>query len=93
MRLVVSREARRDVAEATRFVARDDPAAARRLAARIDEAVRRLLEFPSLGVDAGHVRVMTVAGTPFRVLYRRDSGDVVILRIWHGARGWPPVSP
>jgi plasmid stabilization system protein ParE len=33
-----------------------------------------------------------VPGTPFRLIYSVARDTVVIRRIWHGARQWPPAS-
>lgn len=85
--------AREDADAAIAFVAADNPAAAERLAARLDEAARLLIRFPRLGTALGKDRRrFTVSGTPFRLVYRPVQGGIIILRIRHGASGWPPVS-
>lgn len=94
-RVVFSAAARRDVAEAVAFVARDDAGAAGRLRDRLVSASRRLGEFPDLGRGGvpggdGSRRTFAVPGTPHRLVYRADAGTVTILRVWHGARQWPP---
>lgn len=38
------------------------------------------------------VRLMQVTGTAYRLVYREQPERITILRIWHGARGWPLVS-
>jgi toxin ParE1/3/4 len=84
--------ARQDLAEAVDHIAQDNPAAADRLTQRIDEVAQRLLDFPGLGSLMGSdQRIFTVPGTPFRVIYRPTRRGITILRVWHGARGWPPA--
>jgi plasmid stabilization system protein ParE len=93
VRLKIATAARRDVEQAIAFVAADNRAAAERLAARFDEAVRMLLDFPGLGArKEGRRRRTQVPGTPFRIFYRVEGDTLVILRVWHGARQWPPAS-
>lgn len=89
MRLVLAERALRDLTDAITFVAQDDPVAAERMAARIREAAGLLTQFPNLGQpisDRGQ-RVFSVAGTPFRLIYRVAADRLTVLRIWHGARG------
>ena len=85
--------ARQDIDEAVAFVAAENPVAAGRLIERIDDVAGKLLAFPQLGSElTSRLRIMTVGGTPFRVIYRPSRRGITILRIWHGARGWPPAS-
>lgn len=90
----VSTRAKRDLAEALRFIAQENPNAARALSGRFDEVLRVLARFPEAGIAQpnGAERILQAKGTPYRLIYRSDVTEVVILRIWHGARGWPPVS-
>ncbi len=64
------------------------------MAARLRAAAARLVTFPALGVPYGgrDRRVINVAQTPFRLVYRVRGETITILRIWHGARRWPPGS-
>lgn len=94
MRLVIALRACRDLAKAIAFIAADDPDAADRVAARLRSAAAKLVEFPALGAPYGgrDRRVFSVPRTPFRLVYRARKDRLTILRIWHGARGWPPGS-
>jgi toxin ParE1/3/4 len=90
--LVFAEAARRDVEEAVAFIARDDPAAAGRMVDRIEAVAAMLLSFPRAGAALSRERrVIGVGGTPFRLIYRETRGGITILRVWHGARGWPPA--
>ncbi|MFZ4406214.1 MAG: type II toxin-antitoxin system RelE/ParE family toxin [Paracraurococcus sp.] len=95
MRLGISTQARRDLRDAVEYIAQDDAAAAERLEVRLHEAAARLADFPALGpalAQAEGLRVFSVSGTPFRLVYQVGADRLTILRIWHGARGWPPAS-
>lgn len=93
MRLVFAPAAQRELAEAIAYIALDDPQAAERLDATIRAAAARLTIFPKLGVRArGQQRRLPVAGTPYLIVYRVTRDAIIILRVWHGARQWPPAS-
>jgi plasmid stabilization system protein ParE len=93
MRLRLSAAALRDLTEAVDFIAAENPEAALRLRARLIEAAESLRDFPALAPMAGDGRrIFTVSGTRFRLLYRVREQTVLILRILHGARQWPPES-
>ncbi len=93
-RLRVSASAQRDITEAVTYIAADNPAAARQMRQRLLEAAGHLLTFPGLGAEDGHGRRhFVVPGTAFRLLYRPSQGGILILRVHHGARQWPPTAP
>lgn len=92
MRLRLSRAALRDLTEAVTYVAADNIDAAERLRERLLVAADQLRRFPALGpAEANDRRVFTVTGTRFRLIYRVGPAEIVILRILHGARQWPPA--
>lgn len=89
----LSTAALRDLSEAVAFIATENPDAARRLRARLVEAADGLREFPAMAqTDGRGRRIFSVPGTRFRLLYRVGEQTVVVLRILHGARQWPPAS-
>jgi len=92
--VILSNRALTDLDEAAAYIARDDPEAAHRMIARLQDAAANLGDVPNLGValPQGGRRVFSVPGTPFRLVYRPAAKNITILRIWYGARGWPPVS-
>jgi addiction module RelE/StbE family toxin len=74
------------------YIARDSPAAAQRLVAAIDRSVQYLARYPSLG-RPGRVagtRELVVPDTPYVIPYRVHERRVEVLRVFHGARKWPP---
>lgn len=72
----------------------DNPAAARRVADRIKLRISRLRSMPRMGRPGrvADTRELVITDTPYVVIYEvvgsRD--DIVVLRILHGARAWPP---
>ena len=93
MRLRLSPAALRDLAEATEFIAADNPDAAQRVRDRLVAASATLLDLPLMGSeDALGRRVLTVPGTDFRLIYAVRRDIILVLRIHHGARRWPPAS-
>lgn len=98
MRPVVwSDDARRDYLEILRFIARDNPAAAENVVAAIDRAATSLGRTPTgrPGRVAG-IYEKSVTGLPYIIAYaitaKADQDWVVILRVIHTARHWPPDS-
>jgi addiction module RelE/StbE family toxin len=93
MNLVFAPQAIVDLEELHAFIARDSPARAHKVLARIRTATNRLIVFPESG-RTGYVegtRELIVPRLPYRVIYRLRDDDVVIERVLHTARQWPPV--
>jgi toxin ParE1/3/4 len=85
------RSARADLAELAAFIAAQSPSAASRIIDEIERQVRLLSNYPELG-RPGRVagtRERAITGTPFVAVYPIET-DIVVLRILHGARRWPP---
>ena len=92
MRLVFAPSARREFADAVAYVAQENPLAAQALNDTIQAAIGRILAFPKLGAPCRRgERRLPVSGTPYLIVYRATRETVVILRVWHGARQWPPA--
>ena len=75
------------------YIAERNPRAAFDMGDAIEAAVSRLSDFPA-SARPGRVqgtRELVVPSTPFIVVYRIEATGVVILRVLHGARKWPPV--
>jgi toxin ParE1/3/4 len=68
-------------------------AAADRLDAQLRHAISMLKEHPELGHpgDLPGTRELGVARTPYVLVYAVTEKGVVVYRIIHGSRRWPPV--
>jgi toxin ParE1/3/4 len=91
-RVSLSEIAEADLDSITDHIAREDPVAAVRVVDEIERRIAVLAERPNLG-RRGRVagtREMVLSGTPFIAIYRVQAPDVLILRVVHGARQWPP---
>jgi toxin ParE1/3/4 len=87
------RRALRDVANIRSLIDDDDPLAAARIVQLLHAAVTQLQSFPSMG-RTGRLfgtREFVVSGTPYLIMYRVEGEHLVILRVLHGARRWPPT--
>ncbi len=74
------------------YIAERNPSAAIRMGDALEAAIARLADYPE-SAPPGRVpgtRELSVAGTPYIVVYRVEPETVVILRLLHGAEGWPP---
>lgn len=89
MRVTWTVLAERQAAEAFAFILEDRPAAARRWLDRLLAAVATLAEHPDGGraiPEVGRPELRELIVRPYRVMYRRDPKQVVILSIRHGRR-------
>jgi toxin ParE1/3/4 len=92
MKLRFTAPARQDLIEIQDYIARDDPAAAYRVAQRIRAQAGRLAQHPQLG-RLGHIagtRELSIAGTPYFMVYRIKPRSIEVLTIVHARRRWPP---
>ena len=83
--------AEQDLEAAYDYVRQDNPKAASRFVARIFRAVEMLGSYPSAG-HLGRVaptRELTVAQTPYIVVYQHTGDEIRVLAVIHGARRWP----
>ena len=79
----------RDLTEMREYISRDNPSAARRLAERIRDAVKRVRQYPESGRIVPELAVTgyrEIIVSPYRIIYRVESGALVVLRVWHGKR-------
>jgi addiction module RelE/StbE family toxin len=89
MRVKWSRLARDDLDAITRYIGRDSLFYADTLAERVLTATRRLTRFPESGrkipeAEDKAMREIIVQG--YRVMYRVESDQVLILAVMHGSR-------
>jgi plasmid stabilization system protein ParE len=83
--------AQRDIVRIVRHIAEENPIAAKHLARELLLAGDSLAMFPRRGRQ-GRVRGTRelVAYAPYILVYRiSDTGEVIIVRVWHGARNRP----
>lgn len=93
---VLSPQARRDLLDAVRWIARDNPAAARALrdgVARAAERIGEHIHAGSLRPDLADepYRFVTLTGFPYVIVYNSERRPPLIVRILHGARDLPEV--
>jgi toxin ParE1/3/4 len=88
--------ARRDLVEASRWIAKDNPAAAGALRAGVAKAALILAEHPYNGSLRPAVadipfRFLPLTGFPYLVVYDPDARPPLIVRVLHDARELPAV--
>lgn len=91
MKIVVSPEAKQDLAEILVYLLENDHTSAQVVLDRIGENLHRLAEMPHLG-RPGRVpgtRELVITKTPFVVPYQVVGTTLEILRVYHGTRRWP----
>ena len=93
MKVVWSSTAERRAHEAFDWIARDRPAAAERWLGGLLELVGGLDRFPKRGrrvPEIGKAAYRQLLHHPFRIIYRVDDHQVVMLTIRHVRRAWDP---
>lgn len=85
--------ARRADEEIISAIALENPSAAANMVDRFDEVFHRLAEFPLIGEQHRSSRRRSVRLFPvgnYVVYYRPVQEGVLIMPVWHAARGTPP---
>lgn len=94
-KVVWSDDAIADLGALVRHIATDNRDAAERVGRGILERTRLLEAFPMAGrvlPEEGRVSVREIQFPPWRIIYElAKDGSIVVLRIWHAARGRPAV--
>jgi toxin ParE1/3/4 len=91
--VIWSDEAIGDLASLRAYISKDSPLSARRVASMIVDLVEALLPAnPKIGRPGriSGTRELVVPHTPYIVPYPLRDGAVNVLRVYHGARRWPP---
>src|SRR5438876_11777720 len=96
LRLLISRDSRRDLREIIAYISKDSGKSARKVAADIHEAFQLLREFP----DIGHLR-QDLTNAPYRfwrvhsylIVYHRKGSTLRILRVLSASRDIPKLLP
>ena len=89
MRVVWTRLADRQASEVVETIAGDNPDAAHRWLNRVLEQTRSLASFPDRGRLVPELRrsdVRELLVHPYRIVYRRDDAEIIILLIHHDRR-------
>jgi toxin ParE1/3/4 len=94
LKVVWTNEAIRDLIEARDHIAKNNPAAAARLGARIVKATEKLARYPEIGRKGRlrGTRELVIPKTPYFIPYRIRTKRIELLRVYHGARLYPPRS-
>ena len=94
MKVIWSPLAEQRALEAVDFIARDRPPAAAAWLEELLERVGALDRFAKRGrvvPEIGQTTHRQVFHYPYRIIYRIDASQVVILTIRHGRRAWDPA--
>lgn len=93
LRVVKTRQARRDMASALAFLETHSPRAGQRLEAEIEAAIQRIAQFPESGRSRAEFRpgLRSVVVGDYLLFYRLLDQDVQVLRFLHGARDLPKL--
>ena len=91
MRVRWTTDAADDLERICDYIAEDRPESARRVAQSVIERIGTLERVPNLG-RVGRVqgtREITFPPLPFVAIYEVREGQIVVLRVLHGAQRWP----
>lgn len=93
-RALLSKRARDDLTQATRWIARDNPTAAKAFRSAIARAAEQIADHPKSGTERPDLanppaRFLVVRGFRYVIVYDTDTKPPTILRILHGARELP----
>ncbi len=96
LKIVWTRLARDDLRGIMEYIARNNPEAATRVGERILESVEVLRRAPELGrmvPERPDPRIRELIRGNYRIVYRLcdTPRHIEIWRVWHGARGAPPL--
>ena len=78
-----------DLVAARDYIAADNPAVAEAFVGKVRAIVDRLVDFPESGRIVPERRAQgyrEIIVAPYRVVYSIATGDVRVLRVWHGRR-------
>jgi plasmid stabilization system protein ParE len=95
-KLIWSPAARDDLHDIVVFIAHDNPNRAMSFGYELISETDRLQQFPELGRIVPEYRddgMREIVLRPYRIIYRVDHERALreIVRVWHSARGIPPL--
>ncbi|MDP3899097.1 MAG: type II toxin-antitoxin system RelE/ParE family toxin [Mesorhizobium sp.] len=92
MKLVWSALARRELADIVSYIWLDNPAAAKRIRARVEDTADHLQAHPFAGRPGKISGTREALAHPsYRIVYQLSDETVLILRVMHTSRQWPPI--
>lgn len=93
MKLILSESFRDELRDEYRFIRERNPLAASEVRGRIMHSLKRLKEFPRSGRSwrlEGTLELV-VPGLPYVVIYRIDGDQVMVVKLFHTSREYPPA--
>lgn len=87
MKILFSREAVNDLKRLRKFIAIHNPTAANKIAHRLRNAIKRLLEFPLLGIKKKNnlgILLRELIINNYIICYTIADDTIYILQIWYG---------
>ena len=78
------------------YIAKDSPRYALRIVDRLTDRSRQITRFPESGQavpEYADSAIREVIEGPYRLIYRAETSQIVVLAVVHGARLLPPVPP
>lgn len=96
MRVVWTETAVGHLTDIYEYLARDSTRYAKRMVDRVTARSRQIASFPqsaAVVAEYGDPAIREVIEGPYRVIYRAESGGVVVLAVIHGAQLVPPELP
>jgi toxin ParE1/3/4 len=87
-------KAREDLAAIVDYIDIDSPQAALAVFEEIQEQIGRLAQYPQMGRvgRVANTRELVINRTPYVAVYQLAEESIIILRVLHGARKWPPAA-
>lgn len=92
MRVVISRDAERDLEQIADFIAEDNPLRAASFVVELNDKARDLGSFPErfpIAPQLEHLGIRRRSYGSYLIFYRIEPDRVVVLRYLHGARDYP----
>ena len=92
MKLRWTKRALSQLRDAEDYIAQENPQAAKAVAQRLAAATHLLLTQPQMGRPGriANTREWVVKNTPYFIAYSVRDNDLMILRVIHEKRHWPP---
>ena len=90
IRVVISDNAKAQLAEQIAYIRDRNPQAAREQKAKISKSVNSLRQSPRLGKPGRveNTRELVIYSTPYILIYELEAACINILNIYHGSTSW-----